>query len=584
MTNCDKPEPDTTNLCHIDIGQTAFRDTEGMPHFCTGPPNDRPIYNDPYIATRERYCGLMSTGGEWGQETAVENGCWTNWCNFHQAYDPSQPCCFKDGICCSTQGVGLQCTRLSFTGDPVQCCINDLNCNDDGSKAPPACYSDSSKQNACSISPNYRDITSTDCQDTMFEYCTGTLPTDDPNSVEWLDRWTEGSPPPCYKSLIRNIFKGDMGCSSPIPVPTPGICGLKPIYEYNAEGYFWGQRLIERAMQRYTEQGFKIGSLPGFPGYNPWQDIFLYPDVCCPYPGLCQSGLDSACSTQTAQRISLNPAVAQWCGCHLPGGEYEEYSVKFNIPAECSPMCNRIGTVPIVGVNAETVRCNQTVCLIDGVTLNLINAQIGGGIDFDQICGNCQGAICSCVASNTTIDISNSTIGGNVVPIRQGCGTFTCTQTNPGITGPNTISVPCGGTGYNPYETYDAAVEAAQKKGQKESWLWTMLAIGVGLVLIFLIIFFLTPPTERTNPIAQTTPISKPVANAMTNPTLQSVSIVNGINKPQGTSSATQSKSIKDVTKLPMTQNQVNVGNIGNTFQTDSGSSQSRFSSIEDRL
>jgi hypothetical protein len=122
---------------------------------------------------------------------------------------------------------------------------------------------------------------------------------------------------------------------------------------------------------------------------------------------LCQDGLDRVCETQTAQRISLNPAIAQWCGCHLPPQEYEDYSVKFNIPPECTPMCNRSGTIPIVGINAEPVNCKQNVCLIDEVTVNLINAQIGGGITFDQICGNCGGNPCSCIISNTEIDIIN---------------------------------------------------------------------------------------------------------------------------------------------------------------------------------
>lgn len=484
--NCSKfPNPDTTNLCFVSVGDnnTKIYDN-GMPGFCTlaGPSG---------VTYRKEYCSKMSNAGEWGNESQLLTSCAYNDCNNYQAVVSG--CC---DACCGIVGVGLKCERLSFTGDPVTCCLNNLACQATGGvQNPAACYSDpETKQNTCSDGqngqPNHRNITSTDCQDVMTQYCTGTLPSDDPNSLIWIDRWTNGpnNQGPCYRTLIKNIFGNP--CIDPPPL-TPGICGL-PTEGFNSEGYFWGQKLISSVIDKYSQQGFSLGSLPGFPGYNPWQD-FLYTNVCCPYPGLCQSGLQSVCSTKTAQRISLDPAIAQWCGCHLPGGEYEDYSVKFNIPPECTPMCNRAGTIPIVGINSQAIGCRQNICLIDNVTVNLVNSQIGGGINFDQICANCNGAQCSCIVSDTTIDISNSTIGGNVVPVGQGCGNLSCTQTNPGITGPNTIPVPCGVTGFNPYAQFDAAVVAAQQEAKKTSWLWTMIAIGIGLLLIFLIIYFIHP-------------------------------------------------------------------------------------------
>jgi hypothetical protein len=475
-----------------------------MPHFCTylGPAGD---------GYRNSFCSQMSNAGEWGDASTVHNGCSYDDC--HPYIDFGFGCC---NGCCGIVGGGLDCTRLKFTGDPVTCCFNDLLCNgNDPQDNPPLCYSDSGKQNACADGnngqPNYRSLVSTDCQDVLLQYCTGTLSTDDPNSTEWLSRWTVngGGTGSCSYALSRNIFNsGGIGhCFTPIP-PTQGICNIPPALPIDAEGYFWGQRLVSAAMARYTQQGFQIGTLPGFPGYNPWQD-FLYSTVCCPYPGLCQDGLDTICATHTAQRISLNPAVAQWCGCHLPEGEYQNYSVLYNIPPECTPMCNRAGTIPIVGINAEAVNCQQNICLIDGITVNLINAQIGGGINFNQICGsNCSGK-CSCVVSNTTIDIVNSSIGGNVVPVNQGCGSFTCSQTNPGNTGPAIINVPCGITGsFNPYAQYEAEVAAAQAAAKKTSWLWTLLIIGIALILIFLIILFIHPnlyPSEGA-----VIPINKP--------------------------------------------------------------------------
>jgi len=479
---------DTSNLCNVNLGEQM---TEPMPGFCT-------LLGVGGNSYRSDFCAAMSNKGEWGDPETYNNRCSYNDCNRYQ--DIGFGCC--GGACCGIVGGGLLCTRQSFTGDPVTCCFNDLQCSDDNPNDNPAkCFSDSAKQNTCANGigdgvPNYRSLVSQDCKDVLFQYCTGTLPSDDdPNSTEWLDRWTQngGGTGSCSYALARNLYQvnGTGHCFTP-PIPIPGICSIDPVYPVDSDGYFWGQQLISATLQKYTAQGFVIGALPGSPGYNPFQD-FLYSTVCCPFPGLCQDGLELACSTYTAQRLSLNPAVAQWCGCHLPDGEYEEYSVKYNIPPQCTPMCNREGTIPIVGINTSPVLCEQDICLIDGVTVNLISSQIGGGINFNQICGNCPNSQCSCIISNTTVDIANSTIGGNVVPVREGCGTLTCTQTNPGTTGPATITVPCGTTGYNPYAEYDAQVTAAQTSANKSSFLWTLLIIGIVLILIFLIILFLNP-------------------------------------------------------------------------------------------
>lgn len=474
--------PDTNNLCFVGVNERS----EAMPGFCTllGPAGD---------SYRTEYCSLMSTAGEWGRAETVENDCSYDDC---QPFRETTPGCCRG--CCGIVGGGLSCERLSFTGNPLRCCLNDLACAATGSTgAPPQCYSDPQKQQACADGrngqPNYRSLVSTDCQDVFLQYCTGTLPEDNPNSTAWLDRWTIPGTGSCSYILNRNLFRNSVPCLA-VTGPSFGICNIPPPLPFDSEGYFWGQRLISAAMQRYEEQGFQIGSLPGFPGFNPWQD-FLYNNVCCPYPGLCQSGLDEICSTKTAQRISFNPAVAQWCGCHLPTGEYQDYSARFNIPPECTPMCNRAGTIPIVGVNGEAINCRQNICLIDGVTLNLINSQIGGGIEFDQVCGNCpSGAQCSCVVSDTTIDVFNSTIGGNLVPIGEGCGSFLCSQTNPGTTGPATINVPCTGTGaFNPYAQLEAEQEAANATAKKNAWVWTLIAIGIALVLIYFIVLIVHP-------------------------------------------------------------------------------------------
>lgn len=513
--NCGSYQnPDTRNLCLPHLGEVS----PPMPGFCAeeGSRGDN---------NRATYCNAMSISGEWGKP--IDNGpgkCQYNNCNGHQS--GSKGCC---GACCAIVGGTLGCTRLQFTGQPIPCCFNDVACDSQIDNYTPACFSDPFQQQTCAdgvtgpngeIVPNYRSIVSNDCKQKLTQYCTGTLPTDNPDSIDWINRWTvnNGGTGSCYYALLRNIFNapgaGPNHCFNPASIVLPpGVCNIEPPFPYNADGYFWGQSLIEATMMRLQEQGINIGTLPGFPGYNPFQD-FLQTNVCCPYPGLCQSGLDTICAQYTAQRLSLNPAIAQWCGCHLAPQEYQDYSVKFNIQPQCTPMCNRNGTIPIVGNNGQPLLCNNTICLIDDVTVNLVAAQIGGGLNFNQVCGNCgNNTQCSCIISDTTVDITNSTIGGSVIPIAQGCGTTTCSQTNPGTTGPATITVSCGTGSFNPYTQYQEQVAAQQAEARKTSLLWTLLVIVLACVAIYFIVLFIHPNVYPSEGAKLTT--AKPINQQM---------------------------------------------------------------------
>lgn len=457
--------PVTTNQCNIGIGSNY-----NMPGFCAAGKN-------PADSQRVAYCQLMSTAGEWKSVIPEVYPC-----KYGCLQGKPQEC---KGSCSDVFGSGNTCQRTSYSGNPATCCFNDYACNSSDS----ACFSDSAMNNTCS--PDYRDITSTNCQDVIFDYCTGGLTGDSPTSTAWLSRWVSGTGN-CVYAIKRNLFRdGAFSKCSTGPVPTPGGCGLPLPADFNAEGFFWAQELITTAMTKYNAQGFNLGVNPGDIGYNPWQEVMY--DLCCPYPGLCQQGLQVVCSNRTTDRISLNPRTAQWCGCHLPIQEYEEYSAKYNIPPQCSPVCNRPNSIPITGINGETIPCTQNVCIIDDVTVNIISSQVAGGITFEQVCGNCPGGNCSCIISNNTVDIVNSTIGGVVIPISEGCGVLNCQQTNPAKIGPNTIPSPCGLSGaYNPFTEYDQNLSNAQTNAKRTSWIWTILIILAVLILLFIALYFLT--------------------------------------------------------------------------------------------
>ena len=476
------PMPDTRNVCTSSLGY--FND---MPNFCTPPEQNaagRPTKK------MEEYCSLMSNAGEWGNPR-ISGGCGSNSCNNVQEYEGHCGSCHEIPI-----SVKMQCRRLKFTGDNITCCFNDWACSNQSDPHNPRCFSDTAAQNTCN--PDFRSITNFNCKNTIFNYCTGTLPTDDPNSLEWLNRWTDiNSPRSCLRGLLRNLLipnPGDQSnCFDVTPyIKIPEICNGPAPAPYSSTGYFWAQNLMKAVFERYKEQGFEIGTLPGFEGYNPFQD-FLFDYICCGYPGLCQTGLQSVCVDKNAERLSLNPSAAKWCGCHLPPDEYESYANRFNIQAECSPICNRQGVIPIVGNDSKPILCQQTSCIIDNITVNLVNAEIGDGIQFNQICGTCPEGSCSCIISDTSVNIGNSTVGGNVIPALQNCSATTCVQPNQGVTGPVNITIECNDIGFNPQKLYNQKVLQAETNAQRTSIFWTALIVGISLILIFLLIWLFYP-------------------------------------------------------------------------------------------
>jgi len=444
---------------------------------------------------RDSYCSNMSSAGEWivGNTSAA--------CHFRPG---QQPASMNDGQwCCGGQcrilGSKLSCRRVKYTGDPLTCCKKQY----DITKKDTDCFSDDKQQKTCD--PKYRSANSFDCQDILKNYCSGTLPTDDPKSTEWLKRWFTSETgetqeiASCEDIIYQNVFDKYNDPTNPTNkiidtlLQFDGICNkdLPEEIIIKSEGYYWAQETIRLTLKHYNEQ-FQIGALPGSVQSNPWE-IYLYQKICCPLAGVCQDGLNEICSKTSVKDLKINALLAQWCGCHMSNAQYEEYSIKFNIPKQCSSTCNRLGTIPIVGINNNAVNCTQNICLIDDVNISIVNTQVGGGINFQQFCGNCGGGNCSCIISDTIVDISNSTIDGNVIPGLQNCGSFTCSQTNSGSFGPNNINIPCDKSGYNPYDDYDKAVNQEKQQSRKTSWILTIMILLISLIIIYLIIIFVHP-------------------------------------------------------------------------------------------
>ena len=483
---CNQPPhpPDlANNYCQVPIGLY----TPDIPQVCSAVGASSNSYH-------QQICNAINAE-EFGTEASSgDQSCHYNDCN--NQWVEGSGCCRG---CCGVSGTGTECFRSAFSGEALPCCLKDMLCTTDGTGNPEQCYSDAARTRTCSGgpgAPNHRSIVSTACEDSLLQYCTGTLPGDDPTSIEWLNRWTSGANNSCANMIIRKSYQlgGANRCFIPPPVSTGaiGLCRNNPDAPIDANGYYWSQFLIQQAINRYQSQGYVLGTMPGFQGFHPFQD-FMYDNICCPYAGLCQAMLREQGEGRNMQQLSGNPELTKWFGCYLPQSEYEDYSVKYNIQPACTPVCNRISTIPEVGINSLPQNCDQSVCIIDNVTADLINTTIGGGVSIDQICTGCTGGSCTCMVSDVTIDIDGSTINGQVVPVAEICGSYTCQQTNPSAVGPDMITIPCSAGAQDPFQAVEDQLLAQALVAYRWNWIVTIVIVVVILLLIMLLVWLFHP-------------------------------------------------------------------------------------------
>jgi len=492
------------NYCRTPLGSY----TPDIPQVCSA----QGVLSKHY---HQQICNSINAQEFGTQASSGNESCHYNDCN--NEWVAGSGCC---KTCCGIIGTGTECYRSAFSGDPLECCLKDMLCTaPPGEDNPDQCYSDAARNRTCSGGPgaaNHRSVVSTDCENSIMQYCTGTLPSDDPTSIDWINRWTSGANNSCTNIVIRKSYQlgGPDRCFSPPPIPpgAVGLCRRSPAEAIDDNGYYWSQSLIKAAMERYRSQGFVLGAMPGFQGFHPFQD-FMYDNICCPYAGLCQAMLREQGEGKNMQQLTGNPELTKWFGCYLPESEYEAYSVKYNIQPSCTPVCNRITTIPEVGINSIPMQCEQSVCIIDNVTADLINSSIGGGISVDQVCSGCAGSSCTCMVSDVTIDIENSTVNGLLVPVAEACGSYTCQQTNPSAVGPAMITIPCDGTGStNPFQEVENQLLAQAVVAYRWNWIVTIIVVVVILLIIMLLVWLFYPRKNilPTTPITATTTSSQP--------------------------------------------------------------------------
>lgn len=132
-------------------------------------------------------------------------------------------------------------------------------------------------------------------------------------------------------------------------------------------------------------------------------------------PESCADELSQRCSEYNRTDIS-NPILSDLCGCYMDESQYK-------IERECDSVCTKIETIPYVLDGIERV-CQRDVCIIDGVVLDLNNANTGD-VTIRQICQSCSGTnACLCYIGDVNI------IGDKLsnINIEQDCGDTICSD------------------------------------------------------------------------------------------------------------------------------------------------------------
>jgi len=311
----------------------------------------------------------------------------------------------------------IQCEREKFTADPLTCCFLDHNCFTN--PIEDSCFETKNKLRTCS--PDYRNLSSTNCLDLVKPYCTGSSLL--PGQTNWWEMWVPESgvelkpglenydvgdsyfipnnlnidpenesryiKQPCMRALARAMTRDEQFCS------WESIQGLDIRRgNYDKEGLRWAQEVVTSIFNRYINQ---FGSFVG--GVNSkgqqigeMEQVFF--DICTKFPVLCQDSLSKICENINTADLADTFRADVWCGCYMPDNEYQKYIDNYQIQKECTPFCNNPATIPNVDSDGYEKICRHDICIIDNLKLNFVRAKIrdeDNKVTFTQLCGGCGG-------------------------------------------------------------------------------------------------------------------------------------------------------------------------------------------------
>ncbi len=154
------------------------------------------------------------------------------------------------------------------------------------------------------------------------------------------------------------------------------------------------------------------------------QDRIL--SACSRLPGACDIFLDGPilinedlsfsmpapfCQTKTRDEVANNKAFLEFCGCFSAPIVNTKVEQELGGVKSCDPLCSRVSTIQLPDGKGGFLECpDDTVCVINDISITAAQSEVGGGINFDQICACKEN--CRCVIeSEASIEETLSKIG-----------------------------------------------------------------------------------------------------------------------------------------------------------------------------
>jgi hypothetical protein len=372
-----------------------------------------------------------------------------------------------NGLCgygsgsCSWAGARQRCKRIAFNGDPLACCRRSKHIQGGAL----FCFDSNDKARTCE--PQYRGFAQPSCTGVMATYCS------DDTETSYKAKWVgTASTKDCLRYVQENA-------------------GNLP---------FYGPVITAMVSRYLLTDNNKITSVQTDGSqYDPF--ITTIVNVCRENAGACDAVLKQKCAGVTRTELSNNVNLASLCGCFMPDIQYESLS-QFGIERDCDPVCV-LGTAvhlhdTATSNPAEFLKCGQSICVIDDVTLNILAGSVVGDISFSQACSSCSdgggSGSCRCYITDTTITAIDSLLGN--VSFQQQCGNTPLCYRKAPVLGAPPIQVDC--------DTGDDIVGGSKTTSSKINptrTLQIVLGVLIFLILIGVMAALSSRDTEISPPI-----------------------------------------------------------------------------------
>ena len=208
--------------------------------------------------------------------------------------------------------------------------------------------------------------------------------------------------------------------------------------------------------------------------------------LCGDRPGMCDSALKTACAKTNRSTIENNTNsdrsqyIQNICGCFLddtPGAsQYDKY--RGQVSKTCDPICRASKIKPGHEVNGQWVSdsCVESNCIIDNLTLNLLEGSNSTPLNITQVCSNAgNNSNFQCLISGADITSMSSKIKS--LNLCQACKGGIKTNPDKGGESNTWIDYECPTTGLG-------ALNSEVVVGSKSWVLWILLAVIMTIVVV----------------------------------------------------------------------------------------------------